>query len=63
MAKKKLELKLLKKGDRCPKGWTTLQIKVGSRSRRACVHGKAERVKSGWEKAFDNLFYASLILH
>lgn len=42
MAKnRKTVLKVVKKGVRCGRGWTAVEIKVGRKMRRACLHRTA----------------------
>lgn len=47
MTKKNPQLKKLKKGERCGKGWMTIEIKVGKKKSRACVRivGTGKRPK------------------
>jgi hypothetical protein len=47
MAKKKRELRLAKKNERCGKGWTPVEIRVGRAVRRACIRGKVVRTARG----------------
>lgn len=53
MAKKKPVMRILKKGQRCKEGWTSIEIKVGKVVRRACVRGKVQVTPSKISKALD----------
>ena len=49
-AKKNGDVRYLKKGESCGKGWTSVEIKVGKRKRRACIRGKVKDIPGFWDR-------------
>lgn len=50
---KKIKMKALKKGERCREGWTLVEVKVGRKVRRVCIHGKVAPKRSTMDKVMD----------
>lgn len=53
--KPKRKLRILKKGQRCGKGWTSVELRMGRTTKRACIRGKVLTYPSTAERVMDAL--------
>lgn len=51
---KKVKIKFLKQGERCRKGRTQIEVKVGRQTRRTCVRGPIISKRGGLDKVTIN---------
>lgn len=58
MARMKAKIQILRKGQRCRKGWTAVEIKIGKTTRRACIRGKVTKPPSTISRVLDGAFLA-----
>lgn len=52
---KKAQIKKLRKGQRCPEGWSSVELKVGKAVRRMCVKGRVVSRPSTLDRVIDGL--------